>query len=80
MKTFKLRDAKAKLSALVKAAERGESSVITKHGRPVAGLVPIELAERFHPRQRPSLAEYLLAAPARLEYERDQTPLRATEF
>jgi prevent-host-death family protein len=80
MKTFELRDAKANLSALVRAAERGKSSVITKHGRPVAALVPVEAAERFHPTQRPSLAEYLLAAPARLEHERDQTPLRAAEF
>jgi antitoxin Phd len=80
MKTIQLRDAKAHLSALVEAAERGEASIITKHGRPAAVLMPVEQAEKFYATQRPSLAEYLLAAPERLEYERDQTPLPVAEF
>ena len=80
MKTVQLRDAKANFSALVEAAERGEPSIITKHGRPAAMLVPMEQAEKFYATLRPSLAEYLLAAPERLEYERDQTPLPVVEF
>ena len=38
--TVPLADAKAKLSALVDRAEQGASVTITRHGRPVAKLVP----------------------------------------
>jgi prevent-host-death family protein len=34
-------DAKNKLSALLDKVERGEEVVITRHGRPVAKLVPV---------------------------------------
>jgi prevent-host-death family protein len=34
-------DAKAQFSRLVDQAERGEETVITRHGRPVAKLVPV---------------------------------------
>ncbi len=36
---FALRDAKARLSKLVAAAQRGERVVITKHGKPAVELV-----------------------------------------
>ena len=36
---FALRDAKARLSELVTAAEKGERVVITKHGKPAVELV-----------------------------------------
>ena len=36
MKKIAINEAKAKLSALVKAALDGEQVVLTKHGRPVA--------------------------------------------
>lgn len=39
MREVGIREAKATLSALLKA---GEAVVITRHGRPVARLVPIE--------------------------------------
>ncbi|MGH6719084.1 MAG: type II toxin-antitoxin system Phd/YefM family antitoxin [Alphaproteobacteria bacterium] len=35
-------EAKNKLSALLEMAERGEEIVITRHGRPVAKLVPVD--------------------------------------
>ena len=38
MRVLGLRDAKASLSAVVEAAERGEATTITKHGKP-AGVV-----------------------------------------
>lgn len=38
MTSVNLADAKAKLSALIERAERGEDIVITRHGRPVARL------------------------------------------
>jgi prevent-host-death family protein len=34
VRTLRLRDAKASLSAVVEAAERGEATTITKHGGP----------------------------------------------
>lgn len=36
-----LTDAKARLSKLVSKAERGEETVITRRGKPVARIVPI---------------------------------------
>jgi prevent-host-death family protein len=42
MNTVNLADAKARLSALVDAAEAGESIVILRHGKPAARLVPVE--------------------------------------
>jgi prevent-host-death family protein len=37
-------EAKNRLSSLLERAEKGEEIVITKHGRPVAKLVPMKLA------------------------------------
>jgi len=35
-------EARNELPALLAAAERGRSTIITRHGKPVAALVPIE--------------------------------------
>lgn len=40
-------DAKARFAACVRAAEQGGILMITKHGRPVAALVPAEDAEEL---------------------------------
>lgn len=40
MDTVGVLEAKTHLSALLERAERGESIAITRHGRPVARLVP----------------------------------------
>ena len=48
MRTVGVFDAKTHLSSLIEAVERGESITITKHGRPVARLVPY--ARRTEPR------------------------------
>jgi prevent-host-death family protein len=44
VKALPLREAKASLSAVVAAAERGEATTITKNGRPAAVVVPVEQA------------------------------------
>lgn len=44
MKSVSLADAKAHLSKLVDQAEAGESVCITRRGKPVARLVPVEKA------------------------------------
>ena len=80
MKTLRLRDAKASLSAVVEAAEHGEATMITKHGRPAAVVVPIEDARRLYPTNRPSLADLLMSIPEDLEIERDSSPMREVEL
>lgn len=80
MNTVQLRDAKAKLSALVHAAEHGETTILTKHGRPVAKLVPFDDARRPAPEKKMNFADWLMSIPAEIPFERDQTPVRALEF
>ncbi len=80
MDSVQIRDAKAKFSALVEAAERGEPTTITRHGRPAAVVVPVEDARRLYPENRPSLVDLLLSFPGGIEVERDQTPLREIDL
>jgi antitoxin Phd len=80
MKSLGLRDAKASLSAIVDAAERGEATTITRHGRPAAIIVPVRDGRRLYPSDRPSLAALLMAIPHELETERDPTPLSPAEL
>ena len=71
VKTMTLREAKAALSALVAAAERGEVTTITKHGRPAAVVVPIETArDLLATPSRKSFASHLLSIPSAVEFER----------
>src|SRR5439155_2549974 len=76
MKTLGLRDAKASLSAVVEAAERGEATTITKHGRPAAVVVPVKETKRLYPLDRPSFAGLLLCIPYALEFDRVPSHLR----
>ena len=76
MRTLQLREAKASLSAVVEAAERGEATTITKYGRPAAVVVPVEEAKRLYPTERPSFAALLMGIPHAVEIERDTSPLR----
>jgi prevent-host-death family protein len=87
MNTVQLREAKAKLSALVDAAERGEGTIITRYGKPAAKVVPLTAADRSRPvknsepnEKKQSFAEWLLSYPGGLELERDQSPPRAVDF
>ena len=76
MKTVQLRQAKANLSSLVDAAEHGEATIITRHGRPAAAIVPMESAEKFFGKARPSLGEYLARIPSGIEFDRDDRRMR----
>ena len=51
MKKIGAFEAKNRLSELLDAAENGEEVVITKHGRPVAKLVPIGGFDRAKARE-----------------------------
>ncbi len=68
---IQLREAKATLSAAVDQAERGQASVITRHGKPAAVIIGYREWERLS--QVPSFGRLLMAAP--LE-KRDLPPRR----
>ena len=80
MKTVQLREAKATLSALVDAAEQGEATTITRHGKPAAVLVPIEKAAELMKADRPSFAELLMSIPEEIPFERDRRPARKIDW
>ena len=80
MRTLRLRDAKASLSSVVEAAERGEATTITKHGRPAAVVVPVDDARRLYAAQRTSFADLLMSLPEDLENERDPSPFRVPDL
>ena len=81
MKQMQAREAKAKFAELLQTAERGESVTITRHGKPVARIVPInassEEAEREENRK---FIEHLLKFPGPLEIEKDRRPPREIDL
>jgi antitoxin Phd len=80
MREIQLTDAKARLSALVDDALRGEEFVITRHGQKEAVVVSWETWRRLS--SIPSFGRLLAAAP--LEdadlTERHDTPLRDADL
>ena len=46
MEAISIYDAKANLSKLVDRAQRGETTVITKHGKPAAFVTPIAATDK----------------------------------
>lgn len=80
MKTVKLRDAKANLSALVEEATHGQPTTITRHGVAVAVLTPIEAARKLYPEQPRNFADHLLSFPGGVEFERDLSPPRDVDL
>lgn len=80
MKTVQLRDAKATLSKLVDEAADGEPTIITRHGRPDAVLVPFSKAAELYPELEKQPASHdagnfgalLLSFPGGVEFERDE--------
>jgi prevent-host-death family protein len=83
MKQMQAREAKAKFAELLQSAERGESVTITRHGKPVARIVPIdhgsEEAEREANRK---FIEHLLKFPGGIDFDelRDRTPSREIDL
>lgn len=80
MDSIQIREAKAKFSALVEAAEQGRPTTITRHGKPAAVLVPVKDAQRLYAQDAPSFADLLLAFPGGIEFERNAAPLRDIEL
>ena len=81
MKTIQLREAKAGLSALVEAAGKGEPTIITKHGKPTAMVVPIDEGRKLYPQSnQKAFVDFLLRYPGGIEFERNESPSREVEF
>lgn len=80
METIQIRDAKARFSELVEAAEQGRPTTITRHGRPAAVLVSVEDAKRLYAPNAPTFADLLLSFPGGLSIDRDSTPLREVDL
>lgn len=80
MPLVQAREAKAKFSALLEAAERGEPTMITRHGRPAAVIMPVADAERAYQANRASMADMLLCFPGGIEIQRDDTPMREIDL
>ncbi|QXN95853.1 type II toxin-antitoxin system Phd/YefM family antitoxin [Nocardia iowensis] len=77
-----LADAKARLSELIDIVEREGPQVISKHGREVAVVVPIDEWRQKTSRQG-SLAEFFAASPLRdsgVEIERIHMDVRDVEL
>ena len=76
MHEVQLRDAKAAFSSVVEQAAKGEGTVVTRHGRPMAVVLGYEEWRRLSG-ARPSFADLLLSFPADAgEVGRDPTPPR----
>jgi antitoxin Phd len=61
MRKLQLKDAKAKLSAVVDEATRGKPSLITRHGKPQAVVLGFAEWERLS--RVPSFGRLLMSAP-----------------
>lgn len=82
MSTVSLKDAKAGLSSYVDDAVRGEFVTITRHGKPVAALVPLaaaEVARKALGRKRASLVTYLRGFPGG-DFVRNSAPSRDVDL
>lgn len=82
MATVSLKDAKAGLSSYVDEAIAGEFVTITRHGKPVAAIVPLaaaEIARKALKKARPSLASYLKTFPGG-EFDRNRSPSRDVDL
>lgn len=82
MSTVNLKDAEAGLPELVDKVGTGEFITITRHGKPVAALVPVEAAELARKAMAPrpvGLASYLKTFPG-LEVERNPAPSRDVDL
>jgi len=75
MHESQLREVKSSFSAVVDQAARGEPTVVTRHGKPVAVVLGYADWQALHG-TRPSFGDLLLAFPDVGEIERDPAPPR----
>lgn len=63
METANRSEARACFSALVAAAEKGRPTLVGRHGKPCAMVVPVADRARLYPVEQPNFADYLLPLP-----------------
>ena len=63
METVNISEALARFSALVAAAEKGRPTLVSRHGKPCAMIVPVADKARLYPVEQPNFADYLLSLP-----------------
>lgn len=80
MRTMQVREAKAGFSALIEAAESGEPTIITRHGKPAAAVVSVEDMQKLYPVKRRNFGEFLLTYPGGIELERNESPSREIDL
>lgn len=83
MKQINLREAKAKLSSIIDSVEQtGEHVIVTRHGKPAAGLVPVEALYKAEkePIDNRAFIEHLLKFPGPLEIDRKTGDFRELIF
>lgn len=80
MRRIQLKDAKAKLSAVVDQASRGKPSVITRHGKPEAVVLGFADWERLS--RVPSFGRLLMSAPLEPgdSPKRNRVPMRDADL
>jgi prevent-host-death family protein len=70
MKSVGIREAKPRLSELARAAAKGEATVLTDYGKPIAVIGPIEpAAEEPHRSDASMFRQALLAVPYGLDID-----------
>ena len=83
MQSWQIQEAKARISELVKRAQRDGPQEITLHGKPVAVLVSRDTFDRLS-RQGDSLAAFMQRSPLQgldeLEFVRDASLTRALDL
>lgn len=83
MSTVSLRDAKAELSELVDEVINGGTVTITRDGKPVAAIIPINAGDTEEVKQVPkrSFLEHLEAFPEPgMVFERNRSPSRDVDL
>ncbi|MER8572427.1 type II toxin-antitoxin system prevent-host-death family antitoxin [Mesorhizobium sp. M1338] len=81
MKTIELRQAKARLSAIVEAAGNDEPTIVTRNGRPTTMVIPVAEGRKLYPQDsQENFGDFLLRYPGGIELERNESPLRDVEF
>jgi len=87
LETLSLGRARNQFSALVSAAEKGTSTVISKNGQPAAVIVPVDDARHLYPgllpqpsEGKPSFADLLMSIPVPFVVRRRRSTNRRVEF
>ena len=72
MRQVQATEAKARLAELVRAVEHGETIASTRHGKPVAHLVPTDAHDRANRRRAVERFRKLRASLKRVDFSTDE--------